>query len=91
MNIEITANNFDLTDAIASLIRNKAKKLSHHNKAITDVHFFLTVNKIEHLVKIMLNIPRKETLCVQAKTHDMYEAIDKAIHSMVNALSKHTF
>ena len=88
MKVEITANNFDLTEAISTLIRNKAKKLSHHNRLITDAHFFLSVNKIEHLVKIMLSIPHREALCVHAKTHDMYESIDKAIHSMINMLEK---
>ena len=86
MNISITGNHIDLTDAIKAHTNNKFGRLSHFDK-ITTIHVIFNVEKLSKIAEAIVHFAGNE---VHAKAHasDLYAAIDDLVTKLEKQIRK---
>ena len=75
MQLDITAHQIDLTDALQQHVRGKMRKLERHSNEITYMHVVLNIEKHCHQAEATAHVPGAE-LFANADAEDMYAAID---------------
>jgi putative sigma-54 modulation protein len=88
MNIQITARNIDITDAIRDYAEKKVSKLERYFDHITDASVLLEVQKNVHIVEILLS---GNGLFMKGleKSEDLYASIDLASDKIEKQLVKY--
>ncbi len=76
MDIEISFHQLDRSEAIATYCEKKMTKLGKFSPRIQDIRVVLEVNKLQHIVKVVVHMPQKTTLTADAITDDIYASID---------------
>ena len=75
MQLDITGQLIDLTDALQQHVRRKMRKLERHSNEITYMHVVLNIEKHCHQAEATARVPGAE-LFANADAEDMYAAID---------------
>ena len=88
MQISITGHHIEITPAIRSYIDDKLQRIQRHFENATDIHFILTVEKLEHKAEANLNVSGN-TLHAHAVDQDMYAAIDALADKLDRQVRKH--
>jgi putative sigma-54 modulation protein len=88
MNIQITARNIDLTDAIRSYAEKKVSKLEKYFDHITEASVTLEVQKNVHIVEILLSAKGIFMKGLE-KSEDLYASIDLASDKIEKQLVKY--
>ena len=88
MNINISGQHIEVTDALRELTMTKFEKIVRHFDHITNVHVIFNANKLEHTVEATLHVPGEE-LFAKATEHDMYKALDEMINKLDRQVRKH--
>lgn len=88
MNIQITARNIDLTDAIRSYAEKKVSKLEKYFDHITEASVLLEVQKNVHIVEILLSAKGVFMKGLE-KSEDLYASIDLASDKIEKQLVKY--
>jgi len=88
MNIQITARNIDLTDAIRSYAERKVSKLERYFDHITEASVLLEVQKNVHIVEILLSAKGVFMKGLE-KSEDLYASIDLAADKIEKQLVKY--
>jgi len=88
MNIQITARNIDLTDAIRSYAEKKVSKLEKYFDHITEASVLLEVQKNVHTVEILLSAKGVFMKGLE-KSEDLYASIDLASDKIEKQLVKY--
>ncbi|PLX69677.1 MAG: ribosomal subunit interface protein [Denitrovibrio sp.] len=88
MNIQITARNIDLTDAIRSYAEKKVSKLEKYSDHITEASVLLEVQKNVHIVEILLSAKGIFMKGLE-KSEDLYASIDLASDKIEKQLVKY--
>lgn len=88
MNIHLSGQNMEITDAIKQHIHQKFKILSKHFESIIDLHVYMKVEKIEHCVEAKLDV-RGTTLFSSARANDMYVAIEQVVQKLDRQVIKY--
>lgn len=88
MNIQITGQNIDLTNALKEYIHKKSEKLSHHFSNIMELTVVLTVEKEQKIAEATVTITQFEAHAT-AESTDMYHSIDLILAKLEKQLEKH--
>ena len=88
MQITVTGHHVEITDAIRTYIDEKLARIERHFENATDIHFILTVEKLEHKAEANLNVSGN-TLHAHAVDSDMYAAIDALSDKLDRQVRKH--
>ena len=88
MQINITGHHVEITPAIRDYIHDKLQRIERHFENATDIHFILTVEKLEQKAEANLNVSGN-TLHAHAVEEDMYAAIDSLMDKLDRQVRKH--
>jgi len=88
MNIQLSGQHVEITDAIRESIENKVKRLQKRVSYIVDVHVNLKVEKLSHTAEATIHV-RGHTLFAVAAAEDMYSAIDDLVEKLNRQIMKH--
>ncbi|MGA1861582.1 ribosome-associated translation inhibitor RaiA [Deferribacter thermophilus] len=88
MNIQITARNLELTDAIRSYVEKKVSKIKRYFDQIIDVHVLLEIQKNVHIAEILVDA-KGVFLKGLEKSEDLYASIDLAVDKIEKQLVKY--
>jgi putative sigma-54 modulation protein len=88
MQIQITARNIDLTDAIRSYAEKKVSKLEKYFDHITEASVLLEVQKNVHIVEVLLSAKGVFMKGLE-KSEDLYASIDLATDKIEKQLVKY--
>jgi putative sigma-54 modulation protein len=76
-----------ITEAMKNYALEKLSKIERFHTHIMDVHVFMDIQKLEHLVSIVLKFEHFK-IKVLASSSDMYASIDKAVDKLCHQLSR---
>ena len=88
MQLNITGQNVEITDAIREFLNTKFAKLEHFFERINQVYIVLKVEKVNQIAEATLHVNGGE-LHASAEDQDMYAAIDALIDKLARQLTKH--
>ncbi|ADD68082.1 sigma 54 modulation protein/ribosomal protein S30EA [Denitrovibrio acetiphilus DSM 12809] len=88
MNIQITARNIELTDAIRDYAEKKVSKLEKYFDYITDANVLLEVQKNVHIVEVLVSAKGVFMKGLE-KSEDLYASIDLAVDKIEKQLVKY--
>lgn len=81
MQISISGQNIELTDALHNYGMEKLGRLKNHVDSITLAHLILKVDNFRHIAEAELHVPGKQ-LFAKSEEHDMYAAIDTLVDKL---------
>ncbi|SFT87574.1 SSU ribosomal protein S30P [Kosakonia arachidis] len=88
MQLNITGQNVEITDALREFVNSKFAKLEQYFERINQVYIVLKVEKVIHTSDATLHVNGGE-LHASAEGQDMYAAIDSLIDKLSRQLTKH--
>jgi len=88
MQINLTGHHMDITPALRSYVQDKFGKLERHFDHMTNVHVILTVEKERQIAEATIHVNRGN-LFADARTDDMYAAIDSLVDKLDRQVKKH--
>lgn len=88
MQVEISGQHVELTDALHSYINKKIEKLSAHLQSITSVHIMLKIEKHLQIAEGQVSFPGNQ-IHADAESEDMYKTVDLLVDKLVKQLTKH--
>ncbi len=88
MQIEISGQHVELTDAIKDYANKKLTKLNTHLHSITAIHVMLKIEKHLQIAEAQVSFPGNH-IHAEADSTDMYKAIDQLVDKLVKQLTKH--
>ena len=88
MQVNISGQQLDVTQALRDSINDKLARLERHYDKITNVQVILSVEKLQQKIEATLNIPGGEVVG-NAVNEDMYAAIDSLYEKLDRQLKKH--
>lgn len=90
MQIEISGQNVDVTQALRAYVTEKLERLTRHFDNLTGVHVVLRLEKIEHTVEGTVSVGgRTNPIHAEAADEDMYAAIDKLADKLDRQVRRH--
>lgn len=88
MQLNITGQNVEITDALRDFLNTKFTKLEQYFERINQVYIVLKVEKVAQIADATLHVNGGE-LHASAEAQDMYAAIDGLIDKLARQLTKH--
>jgi putative sigma-54 modulation protein len=88
MNIDITGQHMDVTEALKTYIHEKLARLERHFDHMGGAHVVMTVQKERHLIEAKIPIAG-EILFANAEATDMYAAIDVLTDKLDRQVKRH--
>ncbi len=88
MNIQLSGQHVEITDAIRDSIEEKITRLQKHFNDMVDIHVNLKVEKLNHTAEATIHV-RGHTLFAVAIAEDMYIAIDELVHKLNRQIIRH--
>ena len=88
MQLNITGQHLELTDALRDYISNKVTRLERHVDGITNVQVTLKVEKERQIAEATLHVAGAD-LHATAEDEDMYASIDALTDKIDRQLIKH--
>jgi putative sigma-54 modulation protein len=88
MNVQITAKNIEVTDAIRSYAEKKVAKMEKYFDHITEANVVLEVNKNLHIVEVLISAKGVFMKGLE-KSEDLYASIDLAVDKIEKQLVKY--
>ena len=88
MQLNITGNNVEITEALREFVTAKFAKLEQYFDRINQVYVVLKVEKVTHTSDATLHVNGGE-IHASAEGQDMYAAIDGLIDKLARQLTKH--
>lgn len=85
MNLNISGQNIDMTEALRSHVGSKMDRIERHFDHLIDAEVVLRVEKLRHTAEVTMNM-RGNKLHAEATEADMYTAIN----TMVDKLDRQT-
>lgn len=91
MRIDVVGRHFQMTDAISAYAEKKAEKLSKFSDQIQLITIRVNGEDHHHTnefgLEIVVEVEHREDFIAEAREHDVYHAIDAAMHKMVRLLT----
>jgi putative sigma-54 modulation protein len=88
MQISITGQHIDITQALRTYIESKFARLERHFDNMTNIHVVLNVEKERQMAEATIHVSRGK-LFANAEHSDMYAAIDGLVDKLDRQLKKH--
>ena len=88
MNLTVTGQNFEITDAIKKILNKRIAKTGNRLIDNANIHFSLYVDKNRHMAEATV---KQKGLTTRAKdeTRDLYLAVDNVLGKVEKQLMKH--
>ncbi len=88
MNINFTATNIPMTDAIKAYAEKKAERIKKHSHDIMHLDFTFSKTREEFTVSAQFKIPNGNQTYAKETSHDMYKAIDLLVDKVLHIIEK---
>ena len=88
MQINITGDNIELTEALQEHVHNKFNKLERFFEHINNTQVILRIEKVQHIAEAILHVNQGE-IHATSDENNMYAAIDTLIDKLTRQLNKH--
>ena len=91
MKLEITADNFELTEALKAFVVSKFTKIERHISRLSHVngvHVVLSLGKNLQKAEIFLHLPKAD-VCASSEKPSMYNSIVDVIKKIDRQMLKH--
>ena len=88
MNLKLTGNHVEITDAMRDYVTSKISKIKRHFDHVIDVSVILSVEKLKQKAEANVHIRGKD-IFVEAYSEDMYASIDILVDKLDRQILKH--
>ena len=88
MQVQISAQHFDVTEAIERHVHDKLARLKKHFDHVVNAHVVLKVQKGEHVAEATIHV-RRHDFFADARAADLYAAIDTLAHRLDRQILRH--
>lgn len=85
MNLNISGQHMELTDAIKQHVEKKFERVKKHGHDITNAHVICKIEGHTHCTEATLHIPGHEVVA-HAKSDDMYKAINMLVDKLITQI-----
>jgi len=90
MQLDVTGQNIEITQSLKAYIAEKTERLERHFNNLIAGHFVLHLEKLEHTVEGTISVGgRTKPLHAEAKSGDMYAAIDSLMDKLDKQVRRH--
>ncbi|QKK03985.1 MAG: ribosome-associated translation inhibitor RaiA [Pseudomonadota bacterium] len=90
MQLEITGQNIEITQALRAYVAEKTDRLERHFDHLIAAHFVLHLEKLEHTAEGTIHVGgRTNPIHADAVADDMYAAIDALIDKLDRQVRRH--
>lgn len=90
MQLEITGQNIEITDALRDYISEKFERIQRHFGNLTGGHFVLKIERLEHTAEGTIQVAgRTNAVHADAMAEDMYAAIDILMDKLDRQVRRH--
>jgi len=90
MQLEVTGQNIEITQALKAYIAEKTERLERHFDNLISGHFVLHLEKLQHTVEGTITVGgRTNPLHAESQSEDMYAAIDTLIDKLDRQVRRH--
>ncbi len=90
MQLEITGQNVEVTQALRAYISEKTQRIERHFDNLISAHFVLHLEKLEHTAEATITVGgRTNPIHANAMAEDMYAAIDGLIDKLDRQVRRH--
>lgn len=88
MEIQITAKDFELTDAIKLHVTEKIEPLLTRFQRVTQVRISLHIDHVDQIAEANVHVDSTE-IHATASSEDMYLSIDLMLEKLISQMTKH--
>lgn len=90
MQIEISGQNVEITDALRAYVKEKMQRIERHFENLTSAHFVLKLEKLIHSAEGTIHVGgRTNPIHAEATAEDMYAAIDELSDKLDRQVRRH--
>lgn len=90
MQIEISGQNVEITEALRGYVTEKTQRIERHFENLTSAHFVLKLEKLVHTAEGTINVGgRTNPIHAEADAEDMYAAIDELVDKLDRQVRRH--
>ena len=88
MNLKLTGNHVEITDAMREYVISKIGKITRHFDHVIDVSVILSVEKLKQKAEANVHVRGKD-IFVETDSEDMYASIDNLIDKLDRQILRH--
>lgn len=88
MNLKLTGNHVEITDAMREYVISKISKITRHFDHVIDVSVILSVEKLKQRAEANVHVRGKD-IFVETDSEDMYASIDSLIDKLDRQILRH--
>ena len=88
MNLKLTGNHVEITDAMRDYVISKISKITRHFDHVIYVSVILSVEKLKQKAEANVHIRGKD-IFVETDSEDMYASIDSLVDKLDRQILKH--
>ena len=88
MNLKLTGNHVEITDAMREYVISKISKITRHFDHVIDVSVILLVEKLKQKAEANVHVRGKD-IFVETDSEDMYASIDSLVDKLDRQILKH--
>ena len=88
MNLKLTGNHVEITDAMREYVISKISKITRHFDHVIDVSVILSVEKLKQKAEANVHVRGKD-IFVETDSEDMYASIDSLVDKLDRQIPKH--
>jgi putative sigma-54 modulation protein len=88
VNISITGNNFEVSEALREATHTKFQKLIRHTPDILNIHVSFTIEHLDQIAKVTLHLPGIEVYASET-SDNIYKTLDGVIDKLEIQIKKH--
>ena len=88
MNLKLTGNHVEITDAMREYVISKISKITRHFDHVIDVSVILSVEKLKQKAEANVRVRGKD-IFVETDSEDMYASIDSLVDKLDRQILKH--
>jgi len=88
MQVNITGQNVDITEALRTFIDEKFERIERHVKSVTPAHVILHIEKTQQRAEATINVKGAQ-LFAESVGSDLYAAVDTLVDKLVRQAIKH--
>jgi len=90
MQIEVTGQNVEITDALRDYVAEKMQRVERHFGNLTSAHFVLKLEKLLHMAEGTIHVGGKTNpVHAESTADDMYAAIDELMDKIDRQVRRH--
>lgn len=88
MNLKLTGNHVEVTDAMRDYVTSKISKITRHFDHVIDVSVILSVEKLKQKAEANVHVRGKD-IFVETDSEDMYASIDSLVDKLDRQILRH--